>query len=147
MGVRNKRLKDEELILRFFALYYQGDKYQSPMNEFLNIFAKSHRNPGQVFLNGAKAIFCDTIDTVTGAIGQRSFRLERVVNAAVFDSVMVGVASRLSTNAALDGKDVNRAYTSLMTDKEYIKSVSQATSNEKTVKARLYKACLAFRDI
>ena len=35
-GVEDVRMRDQELILRFFALLYQGDKYQAPMVTFLN---------------------------------------------------------------------------------------------------------------
>src|ERR1700674_1909641 len=38
-GKKHKRLKDQELILRFLALYDSADKYERPMGEFLNKFA------------------------------------------------------------------------------------------------------------
>ena len=38
-GSTNNRAKDEELIVRFFALYIDGDHYARPMNKFLNDFA------------------------------------------------------------------------------------------------------------
>ena len=36
VGGRSKTLKDEELILRFFAFFYFGTSYTRPMKEFLN---------------------------------------------------------------------------------------------------------------
>jgi len=37
-------LKDQELILRFFALYFFLDEYERPMNEFLNKYMGANRN-------------------------------------------------------------------------------------------------------
>jgi len=35
-GANSKRLKDMELILRFFAFLFYAQKYESPMKGFLN---------------------------------------------------------------------------------------------------------------
>jgi hypothetical protein len=43
-GKKSNRLKDQELILRFFALFYDGDSYHEPMKEFLNEFMGRNRN-------------------------------------------------------------------------------------------------------
>lgn len=37
-GQKSNRLKDQELILRFFAMYHDGEGYQESMKEFLNNF-------------------------------------------------------------------------------------------------------------
>ena len=42
--IKSKRKKHEELILRFFALYYKLEEYHEPMKSFLNIFMKQNRN-------------------------------------------------------------------------------------------------------
>ena len=43
-GSRSNRLKDQELVLRFWALYQSSGQYQRPMKEFLNRFMRSNRN-------------------------------------------------------------------------------------------------------
>src|SRR5712692_1062807 len=43
-GKKAKRLKDMELILRFFAFYYYSTKYRSPMKDFLNRYMASNRD-------------------------------------------------------------------------------------------------------
>ena len=44
MGRRSNRLKDQELILRFFALYHEGERYQESMKEFLNNFMGKNKD-------------------------------------------------------------------------------------------------------
>ncbi len=43
-GPANKRLKDQELILQFLALFYELNTYARPMNEFLNTFMTKRRD-------------------------------------------------------------------------------------------------------
>ena len=61
-GKRNSRLKDQELILRFLALFFDGANYQRPMNEFLNKFSKKYKRADQAFLSQAAKVFKGTID-------------------------------------------------------------------------------------
>ena len=44
-GPPSKRLKDQELILRFFALYFFLDTYERPIKEFLNRYMAQMRIP------------------------------------------------------------------------------------------------------
>jgi len=43
-GVKFKRLKDLELILRFFAFLYYENQYRAPMKDFLNRYVATNRN-------------------------------------------------------------------------------------------------------
>src|SRR5436305_1289588 len=94
-GRKSARLKDQELILRFLAFYFEGEKYERPMKEFLNKFAREHRKPTKEFLEASKKEFTNTIDVIFKSIGEKAFRPIGPINAAVFDSVTVGVARRL----------------------------------------------------
>jgi hypothetical protein len=44
-GNKSRRLKDMEMILRFFAFYYYSRSYRSPMKDFLNRYMASHYCP------------------------------------------------------------------------------------------------------
>ena len=55
-GRIHSRLKDQELILRFFAFYESLDTYSRPMGEFLNRYASSHRNPTEEMLEQSIAL-------------------------------------------------------------------------------------------
>lgn len=40
----DKRMRDQELLLRFLALLFDAENYQKPMKRFLNNFMGGHRN-------------------------------------------------------------------------------------------------------
>ncbi len=146
-GEKNRRLKDEELILRFLALYYNLGKYQEPMRNFLNRFAKSHIDADSQFLNDAETLFKNTIDTLMSSLGKRAFRPERSLNAAVFDSVMFGISRTLKGRASDKYSEIATAYDTLLLDKEYMELVSHSTSDGNNVRQRLKKTETAFAEI
>ena len=137
-------LKDQELILRFLALYYASDDYKRPMSEFLNRFAMWGRRQSEEVLRECEEVFKKTIDIIYDAIGPRAFRPERALNAAVYDSVMVGIAHRLMTSEPIELEEIYSAYTELLNDQVYLDLISQSTSDEKNVEARLELAIEKF---
>ena len=137
-GTKSKRLKDQELILRFFALFFQSGKYGRPMKDFLNNFIGENREFKIQSEAELKNIFHQTIETVHSALGKKAFRLKAALNAAVFDSVMVGVAHRISERGEIsDYKGLKQAYDSLLSDPEYLATVERATADEESVRKRL----------
>ena len=95
-GPRAIRLKDQELILRFFALFVDGDNYTRPLKTFLNSFLEEHRFMNDWPSERFEEIFKTATDLLLEYIGKNAFRLRSQINAAVCESVMIGVASRLS---------------------------------------------------
>lgn len=92
----SKRLKDQELILRSLAMYEDGESYRAPMKTFLSNYMSKNQNPpaGRLALLGS--VFQKTVSEISTWIGQEAFRLqEGRLNAAVLESVFVGVAHRL----------------------------------------------------
>lgn len=146
-GKVNKRLKDEELILRFLALYLDADRYAKPMEEFLNSFASRHIKPSEDFLKEIEKVFKETIDTADKALGSKAFRVVRAINAAVFDSIMVGIARRLKQGQISDFDALKKSYERLMQDSAYLKATSKGTSDEAAVALRLNLATNAFSQI
>ena len=146
-GKESTRLKDQELILRFLALYYNAPRYQRPMEEFLNKFASEHRNADDSFLRDCRSLFTETIDIVWNGVGRKAFRLGRALNAAVFDSVMVGLARRLRRLGSVDPESFAHAYETLLSDPEYVQAVSRSTADEAFVFLRLDKAIASFAEI
>ena len=148
-GKRSPRLKDQELILRFFALFEEWEGYHKPMKEFLNQYIGKNRD-----LEGAgkakreddlRSIFERTADFVLEALGGGAFRLRSAVNAAVLDSVMVGIAFRLSNRGAIKKKDaLRRAYERLLKKEDYLNSVESGTADEESVRYRIKAAIDTF---
>jgi hypothetical protein len=142
-GPINNRSKDEELIVRFFALYVDGDKYARPMNKFLNDFSDKMNKVPAPQLTELRDIFIRSIDVIAQNI-PRAFRLVRALNAAVFDSVMVGIAKRITANRALDSTSVLPSYNTLLANADYRQACERATATEENVRTRLDAAIGAF---
>jgi len=146
-GHKSKRLKDQEQILRFLALRFAREHYQRPMKEFLNTFIGKNRNLQGLTEATIRPVFEETADAVLELIGANAFRLGRTVNAAVLDSVMVGISERLARGKIEDGEIAKRAYDSLIADTDYIEAVSRATADEENVRTRIEKAIEAFSKV
>ncbi len=146
-GKESNRLKDQELILRFLAMYFTRLDYAKPMSEFLNKFSKKNRNPDQAFTEQCAQLFVKTIRVVHQAIGNEAFRPERALNAAVFDSVMVGLAKRLDIGENISLDAVKATYDALLAAPEFKAATSDSTSDVNNVSNRLNLAITRFATI
>jgi Protein of unknown function DUF262 len=147
-GKKSSRLKDQELILRFFALLFERDRYQEPMKEFLNKFMGAQRDLQLIPDAKLRKIFTGTCDVVLEAIGARAFRIERVVNAAVVDSVMVGIASRIQSGGLIKSKEsISEKYEQLIANDDYQRAVARSTADSANVEKRLGLAIRAFSKV
>lgn len=134
-GPENRRAKDEELIIRFFGMLKDGDKYEKPMAKFLNLRSKAYNKLDQETLSAMEKVFVQTSDLIWETLGSSAFRPKRPLNAAVFDAVMPAVAQKLS-QGAFSGDDLRQAYTQLLLDKEFMRVCETGTSDEEAVKTR-----------
>jgi hypothetical protein len=142
-GPLNNRSKDEELIVRFFALYVDGGAYVRPMNKFLSDFSDKMNKTPAARLTDLQEVFVRSIDVVATNI-PRAFRLVRALNAAVFDSVMVGIAKRIADDRPVDSLRVLAAYNELLKNSDYRQSCERATATEENVRTRLNAAITTF---
>lgn len=145
IGRPSPRLKDQEMILRFLALLHEGENYTKPMTEFLNAFAQINRHPSDAWVEEMTQLFGQTIDLFAEA-KERAFRLGdgRTVNAAVLDSMTVGLARRVNCSEAPMLSAIGEAHDFLVEDEEYLQAVTQGTSDENSVNKRLIVATEAF---
>lgn len=146
-GKLSTRLKDQELIVRFLALYLESQDYFRPMKEFLNVFSEKHQYADDAFLNSCESAFRMTIKVVYEALSERAFRPERALNAAVFDSTMCGIAWRLARSNDIDFDRLRSAYDGLIEDEVFLELVSSATSDLKNVAMRLKLTRALFVDV
>ncbi|MEK7994878.1 MAG: DUF262 domain-containing protein [Planctomycetota bacterium] len=146
-GRKSKRLKDMELILRFFAFYYYADAYRSPMKDFLNRYMASNQHLQHQREDQLREVFRRTVALISDGIGPGAFRPRRAVNAAVADSVMAGVAKRLARGPISDKAQLKKDYDALLSDKHYRSAVETGTAQEANVKTRLSLAEAAFAQV
>ena len=142
-GTESNRLKDRELILRFFALHFGWESYSKPMGEFLNKFSKSQRFISAERLAQCATLFKSTIDLISEAIGKTAFRPERSLNAAVFDAVMVSVARRIEAGGKPSKDAFKNAYESLLQNPDFKAAISDGTSDNANVERRFSIAVAA----
>ena len=145
-GPKHRRQKDQELILRFWALHQQSDAYRRPMLAFLNDFAEAHQQSGEQFLQDGQKLFAAVMRQFYASLGAKAFRTEgnRQFNAAVFDSMSVGLACRITKSDAPTDRAVRDAHLALLADEQYLASVSKGTAQNDSVQTRLGKAVAAF---
>ena len=146
-GRKNRRGRDQELILRFMALYFMGDRYQKPLNEFLNTFTNLHRHLDHPQSPELASAFKRPIEVVNQSLDKSAFRSQRVLNAAVFDSMLVGIAKRLSVGPIQNIEQVRLVHNELLRNQQYIDLYTSATTDEKNVASRIKLATEAFAKI
>lgn len=146
-GKPSRRLKDMEMILRFFAFHYHSDSYRSPMKEFLNRYMARNKDLARQREDELVRIFNNTVTVLDQTVGAQAFRPVRAVNAAVVDSVMTGLAHRLDAGPIDDLSQVAHEYARLMKNKRYRGAIETGTSQESNVATRLELATRAFAQV
>lgn len=146
-GKKQKRSRDIELILRFFALYYYLDNYTKPLKSFLNRYMVVNKNLDKQSGKELMTLFDNTITIINNTLGVKAFRPRRAINAAMFDSVMVGVAKRLEKGPIKDKDNFLKQYYQLLKNDEYIESISAHTTDDEVVKTRMKVTIKMFNDI
>lgn len=137
------RMKEQELLLRFFALYYSYETYKKGLKNFLNTFMSKNRNLDFYNEKTLTNLFVSTINLLIEAKGNELFRKGKSVNAALFDSIMVAVARRLQ-NRDLSVGECRSLYDSLMQNQRYLDYTITATADEKQIKGRISEAIKHF---
>ena len=148
-GRPSPRLKDQELILRFFALYVDEIRYgntdQRTMKDFLSSFMARHREIAEDTAKGWSDAFEEIIKLIDEAFGHEAFRPEGRLNAAVYDAVMVGLAHARDGEGLPELDALRSVYGGLIANKEFHAATSDRTSHQPNVQKRLQLARAAFR--
>ena len=132
-------LRDIEMILRFFALFYDSGKYKNPMKNFLNKFMEKRKNIPAYEQQQYEQLFCDTIVFIEKNIGERAFcGRGKKPSAAIVDSLMYGVAKRItSVTSDMSRQEIEDVVNKMLDNPKYQEAVSKRTSNPDNVKQRL----------
>ena len=136
-GAENDRMKDRELILRFFAMLENSQAYKKPMVEFLTAFLNEHKEIDNEKRASYSDIFSRTIGLFHTALGPSAFRPVRALNVAVFEASMVALAKRIREIGVPEVSEVKRVYDELNSDARFKELVSQSTTDVVNVSERL----------
>lgn len=140
----DKDMRDQELILRFFALYFNSDDYKKPMKEFLNSYMGKNRKLQLQSENELSQVFIHTIGVVESCLGSKAFKPKAQINAAVFDAVMVGIARRLEKGNIESCEELRQQYQSLLSKTSFKAASESATTDEENINKRITLATNAF---
>ncbi len=146
-GSKSNRLKDLEMILRFFAFYYDGSSYNKPMKDFLNKYMSKNRNLECQSEEELKNLFEKTTRFVNQNLGRKAFRPFGVLNASVLDSVMTSIAKRIEEHHVSDPSLVKNKLNDLLSDHDFLEAVKAGTSDESKVQTRMQLASKMFETI
>ena len=117
------------------------------MKHFLNDYMKEKRNLSDAELQKLGDIFLNTIGFVTKALGARTFRPDRSLNTAVFDSVASALAHRLAEKKAPKFDAALSSYGALLQNERFVEGYIRSTADEENVKKRMEEAEKAFANI
>jgi hypothetical protein len=145
-GPPHSRMRDQELILRFFALYFNWQQYTKPMKSFLDTFMDKNSDLTTHTDRDLRRLFVPTVKKVYSALGSKALKPRQAVNAALCDAVLIGVAQRLQKGPIRKLETVLECYELLREDTAFLRLLETSTSDEQNVKARITAAIRAFKD-
>jgi hypothetical protein len=133
-----KRMVDEELILRFFALNADLSNYRPPLKKFLNDYMRVEREISERKLETHRALFLRTVENIRAVWGASSFKitdvqgnaLEGSPNRALFDAQMVAfAAAREPEVVGGRRKEIAREFAKLLSTQGFMDNINLATGD------------------
>jgi hypothetical protein len=137
----DKRMRDVELILRFFTAYFNHNQYKRPMDGFLNNFMQEHKGDSGEDMKKYEDLFETTAGLIKAGItsNKKPFHPKNRLNRAIAESIMYAIAS-LHNDKRLNLKSMDKNYKKLLENPDYLNAVESATSSEQSYHYRLNAA-------
>lgn len=129
----DSRMRDIELILRFFALRHASDRYEKPMKDFMSKYMSTHKDDDASMIEEFRKEFMSMIDVIDAELGPRPFHLYAGFNSSVFDSVAVAVSKHLDAIPP----DLKRRWEFLAQSEKLRESVMGGTTDVDQVRSRM----------
>ncbi len=129
----DKRMRDVELILRFFSLRYALDSYEKPMKDFLSRYMRTHAQADDEQIEGYRSVFTATTTAVHEHLGERPFHLRAGLNASAYDCVFAAFSKNLEDIP----DDIAERYEALTSAEEFEDLVRSGTTDVATVRQRM----------
>jgi hypothetical protein len=138
--VPDKRLADEEIILRFFAFHTMGLKsYRTPQKHWLNEAARSGRQYSAQKIASLRSTWTNALDVVLALFEPKAaFRRpgSTSINRALFDLTMLTAAKLDPAAATKNKKAFLKAFDELNRDEEFSDLVSRAVDHKSRTESR-----------
>ncbi len=132
----NKYQRDVEMVLRIFAMSENGDDYEKPMKEFLNLQMGRHKSGKTKAVTKFRDGFSNAINLVATKLPEKPFHVRGPINLAAMDSIL----SVMISSPSKIRDDLATGYAQLVADYEYKEAIFFNTSDNVTVEKRIRKA-------
>ncbi len=144
---QDKRMKAEELAIRFLALHFKQNQYEKPMAGFLNQFCEENRNLNSIPEAEMADVFQKTVSNIHQLFGSYAFKIfdsrkdiASRFNAALFDAEMVAVSTtKISKKISPQMREKALALLAkeFETNSLFVKSITASTSDDLHIKRRI----------
>ena len=145
---KDDRMKGGELILRYFSLSSDLDRYKKPLKTFLDSYCEENAYIDDKTQLELKTDFLTTISNVNTVFGKKSYRLldtefkplTRSLNAALYDAVMIGFKEENPSKKTLKKLNIKRFlknYQRLLDNSKFRETIESGTSATSSVKRRI----------
>ena len=131
----DRRMRDTELILRFFALLKNRKHYKKPMKDFLTSFMRTNRDLEASDLEEYRRKFLDVVTIVSEELPSKPFHIRAGLNAAAFDAVFVALAE-----AERIPKNLKDRFEDLKKEEVFEDATTAGTTDVDSVKHRILEA-------
>lgn len=150
----DKRMKSDELVLRFFAFSQNYKNYEKPMSNYLNMYCDNNKNIINEDLDSLRDLFTNTLISVNNLLGDKAFKTfdtsfkKPKFNSALFDAQMVALCElNLEESQILSLKKCNieQLNYEFIASADFNKYISYATTDKNSVVNRItqYKDFIA----
>jgi len=154
----DKRMRDDELVVRFFAVHDNYKTYQAPLRQFLNIYTISK---GKVLDDTEKqrltTLFEQTVDKVFLVFKDHAFRIynrdtkgwERQINRALFDAVMLVFSNLPEDKLSKQRRSIETELKKLCGNQKFLQVVSRSTADRSSffTRVKLFSEAMATIDL
>lgn len=131
------KFRDVEVLLRSYALLYDGELYSGSMIRFLNRFSKEAQGFDGEKIEQSKKLFFDFI-SVCADIDKKDFLTQTgSFNVSLFDAVFVTISEKILADGIEQAAITQDAFDALKKDENFKNAITHSTSHVESVKTRL----------
>jgi hypothetical protein len=148
-----RRMVDEELVLRWFAMIDDLSEYRPPLKRFLNEYMNAHRDEGEDWLGPRAARFKETMSRTNRLLGRQAFRmidgegnaltdsdgkpLPRGVNRALFDAQALALSWVTTPPDGENRRLIVRSIAGVLGRQDFQDAVRRATGDRARLRLRI----------
>jgi hypothetical protein len=138
---RDARMRDEEMVLRFFALHASIPNYRPPIAQLLNEHMRANRSRSPSAAD--QRLFKGTMKSIADVFGGTAFRMTRDdkvttnVNRALFDAVAISISFANRSQLPRKAGEVREGHAKLVNDPYFVPLVGRATADRSRMLGRI----------